>query len=83
MEYLVIYDESGKVVFSKNGASTDVLSTANIEVPEGKILVGIDTINGYAILEDIPKSENELLREDLENTRLALAELAEALLGGA
>ena len=82
---LVIYDNNGTIFtqISGNYIKPVGLQHIEIEIPERKILVGVNPTTQEPILEDVPKTEAELLREELEATQLALAELAETLLGGA
>ena len=75
MEYLVIYDATGKIYYMANG---DVITPQGlpylmVTVPQNKTLKGID-VSGETptpIFEDLPKSETEILREqiaELNNT---------------
>lgn len=93
MEMLIIYDNEGYILSVQGGIPmprTPVgVPFIITEVPNDKSLRGIGDIGvnvsvtpHEVILEDIPKSETELLKDELQETKLALAELAEALLGG-
>lgn len=86
MTTLIIYDNNGQIFTQITGdyIKPNGLQHLEVTVAEGKILTGVDVslTPHQAILVDVPKSDTELLREELENTKLALAELAEITLGG-
>ncbi len=89
MKTLIIYDNDGYIISNITGnyRAPSGVPYIEITIPEGKrivsgIGVNVNTEPHQAILEDIPLSETELLRDELQTTRLALAELAEAVLGG-
>lgn len=76
---LIIYDTTGYIIHQASG---DVREPVGIpflwvDIPEGKRITGIDvTVTpNVAILEDIPKSETQLLKEQVDSLTLALAEL--------
>ena len=77
MKTLVIYDEQGKVVFTntnpdvKEGEFNPLIVT----VPEGKMLIGVNIETNEPIFADIPPSEIETLRGDLENAIVELSML--------
>lgn len=81
MKTLIIYDNDGVVYFNVSHYYNlpNGLPYIEIEVPEGKIITGVDvSITPHqVILEDIPKSETELLKEENTALKLAVAELAE------
>lgn len=79
MRNLIIYDGTGYIIFQGSG---DVREPVGIpfmwvEVPEGKRITGVDvTVTpNVAILEDIPKSETQLLQEQIDNLNIAMAEI--------
>ena len=79
MRTLVIYDNTGKIFFNAGG---DIIEPVGIpfiwvEVPEGKRITGVDvTVTpNVAILEDLPKSESQLLQEQIDNLNIAMAEI--------
>ncbi|WP_313132657.1 hypothetical protein [Anaerocolumna sp.] len=76
---LVIYDGTGHIIFQGSG---DVREPVGIpflwaEVPEGKRVTGVDvTVTpNIAILEDIPKSETQILKEQVDSLTVAMAEI--------
>lgn len=87
---MVIYDNNGTVYFAGEGyPEPDGLQYMTVDVPEGKCFKGVDVsvTPHQPILEDIPKSEVEILKEELisikeENTnnQLALAEIYEMMI---
>ena len=90
MKTLIIYDETGRV-FSQSTSTMEQptpigIPFLSVEIPEGKQIKNIDGIGvdvsvtpHQVILEDIPKTEVELLKEQLLATQQAVDFL---LLGG-
>ena len=78
---LVIYDDNGKIFTQITGDYIKPVGLQHIEIdiPEKKILVGVDSTVHEPIYEDAPKTEIELLREELVLTQQALDFL---LMGG-
>lgn len=74
MKTLVIYDDKGLVFSQSTGdyKKPEGINYIETSIPEGKVLVGVDTINKTPILEDLPKSEMELLKQKLEETEEAI-----------
>lgn len=79
MKTLVIYDTSGKIFFQAKG---DIQEPSGIpflwlEIPEGKILKGIDTTKTphEPVYENMPKSEMDNAKEQLAAVQIALAEV--------
>ncbi|WP_342558766.1 hypothetical protein [Metasolibacillus sp. FSL K6-0083] len=90
MKTIIIYDYDGYTLQNLTGEYRLPAGIPYLEVtlPEGKRLkpgIGVDVTKNphQPIFEDIPKSETELLKDELHATKLALAELAESVLGGA
>ncbi len=89
MNTLIIYDSTGYVISQMAGSVREPQGGVQFlwaEIPEGKKLkngVGIDvSANPHqAILEDMPKTEIELLKEQLALTQKAVDDLLFA--GGA
>lgn len=80
MKTLIIYDNNGTIFLQISGSYAipqGGLQFIEIEIPEGQILKGVDiTKTPHApILEDIPKSELEILKEQVNNIAQANAEL--------
>ncbi len=73
MKTLIIYDSIGKVILDRGGYFEEPvgeIKTLQTDIPEGKILKGVDTKTGQPILEDMPKTQLELLKEELaQNTK--------------
>ena len=81
MKTLVIYDEQGKVVFTNTNenVTVDDFSPLVVTIPEGKMLIGVNTETNEPIFSDIPPNEIEKLRTDLDN---AILELSMMYMGG-
>ena len=83
----IIYDKRGLIISQIQGSDlyTPVgIPYLDIEIPEGKYVTGIDVLvtPDIAILEDLPKTEIQNLKEENTKIKLALAELAEMVAGG-
>ncbi len=79
MRTLIVYDETGYIIYQASG---DVREPVGIpflwvDVPEGKQITGVDvTVTpNAAILEDIPKNETQLLKEQVDSLTIAMAEM--------
>ena len=85
MNTLIIYDNTGYIYVNITGSyrKPTGLQYLITEIPEGKILTGVDVsvTPNIAIFEDIPLSETELLKKRVEEQEAALVELA-SLIGG-
>lgn len=84
----IIYDETGFPISQMQGSDlyTPIgIPYLDVEIPEDKYIIGIDiTVNpNVPIFVDFPKSETQLLKEENIDIKLALAELAEIVAGGA
>lgn len=79
MRTLIIYDGTGYIIFQGSGDVREPIGIPFIyaDVPEGKRITGVDvTVTpNVAILEDIPKSETQLLQEQIDNLNIAMAEI--------
>ncbi|MBN1079326.1 hypothetical protein [Clostridium botulinum] len=80
MKTLIIYDNTGFIILQQSGpyrVPEGGVQYLVIEIPENKRLKSIDTsvIPHKAILENIPKSEIELLKEKIESLEKSNAEL--------
>ncbi|NFO04263.1 hypothetical protein FDB23_09090 [Clostridium botulinum] len=73
MKSIIYYDETGKSICSQGGfyyEPVGEIKALQTDIPNGKALKGVDTKTGQPILEDIPKSQMELLQEELaQNTK--------------
>lgn len=80
MEILVIYDKEGLIISRSSGSVKEPVGIPFmwLVIPEGKKLVSIDVSEEIhkPIFEDIPKSEVDLLKEELEdvNFRMQMSE---------
>lgn len=81
MKTLIIYNKTnGNILFTQSineDIENDVFTNICTEVPEGQILKGIDmsVSPNIATFEDIPKTEIELLKEQVGSLIQANAEL--------
>lgn len=69
---LVIYDNAGTIYFMGTGKNTPIgIPYVNVNVPNGKYLVKIDTSKSphEPIFEDYPKTEMEILKEANDQQR--------------
>lgn len=77
---LVIFDSTGTTYFAGTGYKTPsgTLSCLEIEVPEGKYLNGVDTSVDppQPIFKDIPKTETEKLKEEVEMLKGSILEMS-------
>ncbi len=81
MTYQVVYDETGKILFSYSSDETlSDVETASIEVPEGKVLVSVDPVTKAPVFEDAPLSRDELA-EQLEALKSQQTATNDAVLG--
>lgn len=66
IETLIIYDGTGKIIMtSTNTENYKDISSITVEVPEGKIPASVDVLNKTPIYNDRPKTELELLKEQV------------------
>lgn len=79
MKTLVIYDDNGEIFTQITGDYIKPIGLQHLETeaPEGKRITGVDVsvTPHQVILEDIPPSEVEVLRSDLEAAVLELSML--------
>lgn len=85
MNYLVIYDSTGFILSQMAGDVREPIGIPFmwVEIPERKRLIGIDTTKEEhePIFEDLPKSEVEILREQVTMQEQAILELS-MMIGG-
>lgn len=79
MKTLVIYDNSGYIYIQMSGAYIKPQGGINyleVEIPDGKILKGIDTsvIPNIPIYEDIPITEIDILKQQLKENQALFTE---------
>jgi hypothetical protein len=79
MRNLIIYDGTGYIIFQGSGDVREPIGIPFMwaEAPEGKRITGVDvTVTpNVAIFEDIPKSETQLLKEQIDSLTIAMAEI--------
>lgn len=77
MKTLIIYDQQGKVVFTNTNPNVQEgeFTQLVVSVPDGKFLSGVNPETGEPIFTDIPPSDIETLRGDLENAIVELSML--------
>lgn len=85
MKTLIIYDNTGYIYLQITGTYIKPkggLNFIEIEIPENKILKGVNTsiTPNVPIFEDIPKTELELAQEQILSTQATLASLQEQIL---
>lgn len=79
MKTLIVYDTTGYIIYQASGDIREPVGIPFLyaDVPEGKRSTGVDvTVTpNIAILEDIPKSETQLLKEQFNDLTIAMAEI--------
>lgn len=80
---LIIYDNEGYILQTITGFYRVPVGIPylEVEIPQDKIVKSINVETKELILEDRPKSENQLIKEKQEELELAVLELAE-MIGG-
>ena len=85
MNTLIIYDDTGFIISQMAGdvREPEGIPFMWVEIPQGKRLVGIDTTKEKhePIFKDMPKSEVEILREQVTMQEQAILELS-MMIGG-
>lgn len=67
IETLIIYDDSGRIIMtSTNTENYTNISSITVEVPDGKIPASVDVLSKTPIYNDRPKTELELLKEQVD-----------------
>ncbi len=73
MKTLIIYDNTGYILMQQTGSyrvPEGGVQYLELEIPTGKMVKSINVDKKEAILEDIPKSQMEILQEELaQNTK--------------
>lgn len=82
-KFLVVHDTTGRILTILGGNPLPIepigVPFKWVEIPKGKILTSIDVEKEEAVFEDIPKTELEKMRADLDN---AILELSMMYMGG-
>ena len=85
MRYLIIYDNAGHIFSQMAGDVREPVGIPFlwIEIPAGKRIVGIDTSGEKhePVFEDLPKSEIDILKEQVTIQEQAILELS-MMIGG-
>lgn len=85
MNTLIIYDITGYVISTGSGSVREPIGIPFlwVEIPEGKQIkltdgIGVDVniTPNVAILEDIPKTETEVLKNQVSDLQQSIAELS-------
>ena len=68
MNALIIYDNTGRIYSQMAGdyVVPNGLPYIEVEIPEGKIIVGVNPDTHEAIFEDLPKLATDVLQTQLE-----------------
>lgn len=93
MKTLIIYDNEGYILSIRQGQPSPRVPVGvpylEVEIPQGKQIkitdgIGVDVAKTphEVILEDIPPTEMDLLKEENVVIKQSMAELAELILGG-
>ncbi|MBK5243407.1 hypothetical protein [Clostridium sp.] len=91
MNTLIIYDSTGYILDIKSGGVREPIGVPFlwVEIPDGKrikitddvmSLIDISVTPNVAILEDIPKTEMELIQEDNEIMKSSLSNMSETMM---
>lgn len=79
MKTIAVYDATGHIIYQGSGDMYEPVGTPFlwIEIPGGKRLKSIDTSKAphEPIFEDLPKTEVQLLSEQIAALNIALAEV--------
>lgn len=79
MKTLIIYDNTGKIFLNASGDVQEPMGIPflYVDIPQGKRITGVDvTVTpNFAILEDIPKTETQQLKEQFDDMTIAMAEI--------
>lgn len=82
MKTLVVYDELGNIVLQRSGnydSPVGQISAIEFEIPEGMLFKGVDVKTNTPIFEPKPKTELEILREELALTKEMATVAVEAI----
>lgn len=86
MKTIIIYDNTGFILMTQAGTyrvPEGGIQYLEVEIPEGKRPVSVNVKTKEPVLEDLPKSETELLQEKIAQLENDLADLTfEVAMGG-
>lgn len=63
---LVLYDEKGRILFTRSAGEVTNAFVINVEIPEEKQLVSINVEDHSPVYEDRKKTQIELLQEQVD-----------------
>lgn len=83
---LIIYDQEGIIVTQMSGDVRTPIGIPHmwVDVPQGKCVERVD-VSGEThtpVFANLPKSETQILKEENLEIKMAIAELAEIIVGG-
>ncbi|MBW6408953.1 hypothetical protein [Clostridium weizhouense] len=76
MKTLIIYDNTGYILMQQTGSykvPEGGIQYLEAEIPKGKMVKGVNVETKELVLEDIPKTEMELLKEELSQNAKEMA----------
>lgn len=84
MKKIVIYDENGVIfsVLDEGNLKPKGIPFIETDIPKNNVLVSVNVETKEPVFQQSEKTQNELINEELDSVKMALAELAEILLGG-
>ena len=84
MNTLIIYDSTGYIIFQASGSVREPIGIPFlwVEIPAGKRVVSVDMATNTPIFEDLPKSNAQLLQEQVDALNIAMAEILGGALNG-
>ena len=71
MKTIIIYKDSGEIIFSQSGQGVSADGGANIietDIPDGYYVKSVNTETGEPVLEEIPKSDEQQQIDELKKT---------------
>ncbi len=78
MKTLIIYDDTGYILMKQTGnyrVPEGGIQYLECEIPDDKLVVEIDVKNKKPVLEDLPKSETDILKDEIEALKNDIADL--------
>lgn len=79
MNTLIIYDNTGYIIFQGQGALREPVGIPFmwVEIPQGKHIESIDVsvTPNVPVFSDLPKTEVQLLKEQVDSLNIAMAQI--------
>ena len=77
MQTLIIYDSEGYIISQMSGDVREPVGIPFlwIEIPKGKRIVSVDSVTNTPVFEDLPRSETEILKEQIDALNIAMAQM--------